>query len=406
MIHTFREARLLSKQMGHGETSNEDLLKAVDPTDNLSPREKLDLKFKEDANSATNRIKGTETKWTTWLGSRLSSEEASQKSVDDAITKIAKERATSARGRIAGFVQRAEQTLFDKSVNASNSLTILETKQRVCDEVIKDLQEEIEVKTDLRNRYEAALGEVAKLKGKHTDVPSLKKIEMKLKLVEGVRVATEQKIAERMADENIARTGRTHDNLKSFLINANPALALTLDRMLLDNAAGENDNLLKAIDALTSVDKTERAMLRDLAKHLKLSKFGWENNRAIREFYQSKVSANETLNPPKLNERLKALYDQAPIGQGIAMKLDGASNVFFGIVRKNADKGRKVVLVDARGRQNAVIDITRKVFTMRTGPNEFTHFALEDTPITGGQIDPTKMRFNAKKTEVNLHTAA
>lgn len=404
-MHTFREARLLWKQMGHGESSNEELLQAVDPTDNLSPREKLDLKFKEDANSAANRIKGTGTKWTTWLSSRLSSEEASQKSVDDAITKIARERATSARGKIAGYVQGAERTLLDKSVNAANSLTILETKQRVCDEVIKDLQEEIDVKRDLRDRYEAALGEVGKLKGKHTDVPALKKIELKVTLVEGVRAETDTKIAERMNDENIARTGRTHDNLKTFLINANPALALTLDRMLLDNAAGQNDNLLKAIDALTSVDKTERAMLKDLAKHLQLGKFSWANNRAIREFYQSKVSANETLNPAKLNDRLKALYDQAPIGQGVAMRLDGASSVFFGIIRKDANKGRKVVLVDARGKQNAVIDITRKVFTMRTGPNEFTHFALEDTPITGGQIDPTKMRFNARKTEVNLHTA-
>lgn len=405
-MHTFREARLLRKQLGAGETSNEDLLQAVDPADNLSPREKLDLKFKEDANSAANRIKGTATKWTTWLGSRFSSDEASQKSVDDTITKIAKEKAKTARGNIAGYVQGAERTLFDKSVNASNSLTILESKQRVCDEVIKDLQEEINVKHDLRDRYEAALGLVGKLKGKHTDVPALKNIEIKMKLVEGVRAETDKQIADRMADENIARTGRTHDNLKSFLMNANPSLALTLDRMLLDNAAGQNDNLLKAIDALTSIDKTERAMLKDLAKHLQLTKFGWANNRAIREFYQSKVSANETLNPAKLKDRLDALYKEAPIGQGIAMKLDGASNVFFGVIRKEDNRGRKVVLVDARGKQNAVIDITRKVFTMRTGPNEFTHFALEDTPITGGQTDPTKMRFNARKTEVNLHTAA
>lgn len=400
MTHSFKEPRLLWKQ-GDAEQSNQDLLQAVTAEDNLSPREKLERKFTEDKDSAANRIKATGRKWTDFLSSRGSLEGANQSAVDADITKIAQERAKVASTNITGYASGAERKLFDRSANATNSLVILENKQRVCDEVIKDLREEIDAKKEMRARYEAALGELGKLKGKHSDAPALKKIELKLSLVEGVRENNEKKIAERMADENIARTGRIHDNLKSFLLNAQPGLATSIDRMLLDNAAGENDNLLKAIESLSSVDKAERAMLKDLAKHLKLGSFTWANNRSIRELYQSKSTANATLNSPKLKDRLESLYDKAAIGQGVVIMMDG-TRLNLGVIRKDSNRGRKVVLVNAQGQQTAVIDITRKIFTIRTSPTEFTHGELKDIVLNPKDNDPTKMQFHAKKTEVTL----
>lgn len=382
------------------EQSNETLLLDAAKDGDLSPRARLEKQFDTDTKSAANRIKAVGTNWISYVASpsKEGREKQDQKSVDHEITRIAQERAKTAKVKIRGYQQAAERRLFDKSVDAKNSLTVLEWKKRVCDEVMTDLQKEIDAKRDLRDRYMEALGEVARLKGKHADVPALKSIEMKRAFVEKVRLDTERHIEARMSDESIDRTKRIHDQLKGFLISVSPGIAVNLDRMLLDNAAGVNTDLIDAIKKLPSIDKKERAMLADLAKHQRLGSFTWANNRAVREFYQAQSNASSDNNPDRVKDRLERLYNKAPIGQGVIIRL-GEKRLELGVLRK---EGNKVVFVDSTGRQRAAIDITEKKLTVRGPSGEFIHADLDAEKLNPSLDDPSKIHLKATQKSVNM----
>ncbi len=367
-----QEQRLIWKQS----TDDADTRALTETETKKSAREVLQDKITQDPNSAANRLRDIEGKWTRYLHpfSKEKNEAGMEQVMNKTITKLAQERAAEALKKIKYSQSDAERRLLAKSSMAKDSLMILEWKKTICTEALKDYEVEIKEKEAIRQAYLNAMGDVGKLGKKHTDAPALKGIKVKVEMVKRIKNQNDTDIQNAKNDPERQRMEKFHDNVKSLILNLNPQLASRIDTLIKDNAAGVNKDLIDEINKIAIIDKNEKAMLLDMAKQMRLRLLGRKNNAAVREMFQVSITDNVNNNPTTVDARLARLKSRG-LGQGVALTMPG-KNVTTGVTQMKDENGGQIMLAANSG-EKFVINMKDKSLTGRNSSGEFVRGKLD-----------------------------
>lgn len=378
-----REQRLIWKQS----TDDAETRALAESETRKSAREVLQDKITQDPNSAANRLRDIEGKWTRYLHpfSKDKNEAGMEQVMNKTVTKVAQERAAEALKKIKMSQSDAERRLLEKSSMAKDSLMVLEWKKTVCEEALKDYEAEIKEKEAIRQAYLNAMGDIGKLGKKHTDAPALKGIKLKVEALKRIKNQNDSDIQSAKNDPERQKMEKFRDNVKSLLLNLNPQLASRIDTLIKDNAAGVNKDLIDEINKISIIDKSERVMLLDMAKQMRLRFGARQSNSIVREMFQVNISDNVNNNPAAIDARLARLKARG-LGQAVSFDIANAKIVTAGVTQMKDDNNGQIMLATNTG-DKFVINLKDKSLTGRNSAGEFVRGKLSafTVPMTSDQ---------------------